>query len=101
MKLTQKQIKSKLEEVLDPELNISIVDLGLIYAVKVTPKDDVFIKMTLTTIGCPLFSLIEQEIYNKLGRLGIKSNRIKMELTFDPPWNMEMMSERAKAMLGI
>lgn len=90
-----------LQDVLDPELNISIVDLGLIYSIKIDKKNKVKISMTLTTIGCPLFSLIEQEVKNKLHMLGLKEKDIELELTFDPPWSMDRMSERAKAMLGI
>ena len=88
----------KLKEVNDPELNISIVDLGLVYNVEVA-KTGVVVTMTLTTIGCPLFSLIEQEIYNKLHTIGLSN--VKITLTFDPPWTMEKMSEKAKAKLGI
>lgn len=100
MKIATREIKKKLEEVLDPELNISIVDLGLVYSVKVE-KAKVKITMTLTTIGCPLISLIETEIKSKVSELGISEDNIIVELTFDPPWSMEKMSERAKAMLGI
>ncbi len=100
MKLDDKTIMKKLAEVLDPELNISIVDLGLIYGVK-AKKDKVEITMTLTTIGCPLISLIDGEIKNKLGELGIREEDINIDLTFDPPWSMDKMSEKAKAMLGI
>lgn len=90
----------QLEEVLDPELNMSIVDLGLVYGVEIN-EEKVKITMTLTTIGCPLFSTIEEEIKNKLGLLGIKDSNVELELTFEPPWSMDKMSERAKAMLGI
>ncbi len=100
-KITEKVVKEKLTEVLDPELNISIVDLGLVYKITVTKTKLVKITMTLTTIGCPLFSMIEQEIRSKLKELGLKDNQIEFELTFDPPWSMEKMSQRAKAMLGI
>lgn len=100
-KITKKQIKDKLSEVLDPELNISIVDLGLVYQIKVNKDNRVTIIMTLTTIGCPLISIIEQEIKNKLGELGVDSDKLKIKLTFDPPWSMEMISERGKALLGI
>lgn len=95
---TKSVIMKKLKEVNDPELNISIVDLGLVYNVEVT-KTGVVVTMTLTTIGCPLFSLIEQEIYNKLHTIGLSN--VKITLTFDPPWTMEKMSEKAKAKLGI
>lgn len=101
MKITEKLIKSKLSEVLDPELNISIVDLGLVYKVEIRKSGGAKITMTLTTIGCPLFSLIEQEIKSKLKTIGLPKEKIEFELTFDPPWSMDKMSERAKAMLGI
>lgn len=100
MKLTSKQIKTKLTEVMDPELNISIVDLGLVYEVKLI-KDKVKILMTLTTIGCPLFSLIETQIKDKMKELKFEDKNISLELTFDPPWTMEKMSKKGKAMLGI
>jgi len=100
MKLTARQIKNKLSEVMDPELNISIVDLGLIYDIKII-KNKVKVIMTLTTIGCPLFSLIESQIKDKIKELGIKEENISLELTFDPPWAMEKMSKKGKAMLGI
>ena len=100
MNITAKKVKKQLEEVLDPELNISIVDLGLIYDVKME-KNKVKITMTLTTIGCPLISMIEEEIKSKLKEIGLKKERIIIDLTFDPPWSMDKMSERAKAMLGI
>jgi len=94
----KKQVIKKLEEVLDPELNISIVDLGLIYDVKI--KDNaVKIKMTLTTIGCPLFSLIENEIKEKLTTIKGVEN-VNVELVFDPPWTTERLSQKAKIILG-
>jgi metal-sulfur cluster biosynthetic enzyme len=100
MKIDKKTIKNKLKQVLDPELGISIVDLGLIYEIKIQ-KEKVKIVMTLTTIGCPLFSLIEEEVKNRLKELGLKEEEIELELTFDPPWTLERMSKEARAMLGI
>ena len=100
MKLTAGLIKNKLTEVMDPELNVSIIDLGLVYKTKIN-KNKVKIIMTLTTIGCPLFSLIEQQVKEKIRELGVKEGDISLELTFDPPWTMEKMSRRGKAMLGI
>ena len=100
MNLNKNIVKKQLVQVLDPELGISIVDLGLIYKIEIK-KNKVKIVMTLTTIGCPLFSLIEQEIKNKLIELGLKEEDIVLELTFDPPWTLERMSKEAKAMLGI
>ncbi|MEK7071307.1 MAG: iron-sulfur cluster assembly protein [Patescibacteria group bacterium] len=97
--VTKKQIENKLKKVLDPELNISIMDLGLVYDVAVKKNSAVLITMTLTTMGCPLFSLIEQEIQNKLYQLGCQN--VKINLTFDPPWSMEKMSDNARAQLGM
>lgn len=99
MRLTKKAIMQKLSQVLDPELGISIVDLGLIYEIALTPK--IKITMTLTTVGCPLFSLIENDIKNKIKELGLKEKDFEIKLTFDPPWTMERMSKKGKKMLGI
>lgn len=99
-KITVKSINDKLSEVLDPELNISIVDLGLVYSVLIR-SSKVIVNMTLTTMGCPLISMIEEEIKQKLKELGVDEKNIKVNLTFDPPWSIEKMTPRAKAMLGI
>ena len=101
MQITEESIREGLLQVYDPELNISIVDLGLVYDIAVEKENKVKLTMTLTTIGCPLFGLIEVEVKNKLQQLGVKDTDITIELVFDPPWSMERMSERAKAMLGI
>src|SRR3989344_3597852 len=100
MKITDREIIKKLEEVMDPEINISIVDLGLIYGVK-TEKEKIIIKMTLTTIGCPLIEMIEGDIKTKLKEVGVNEDSIVIDLTFDPPWSMEKMSSKAKATVGI
>ena len=97
---TKEQVEDKLLEVMDPELHMSIVDLGLIYEVTINePK--VSILMTLTTLGCPLYDTIQEDIFHSLSKLGIEEKDIEIKLTFDPPWSMDRMSERAKAMLGI
>lgn len=84
---------------MDPELYISIVDLGLIYDVQ-EKQGNVDIKMTLTTMGCPLFSIIETDIKKKVKDLdGV--DKIHVDLVFDPPWSIDKMTERGKAMLGI
>lgn len=100
MRLSTKQIKTKLTEVMDPELNISIIDLGLVYKIKII-KSKIKVVMTLTTIGCPLFSLIETQVKDKIKELGVEGKDISLELTFDPPWSMEKMSKKGKVMLGI
>lgn len=98
--MKKQDVEEKLMKVLDPELHISIFDLGLIYQVSVK-KNTVEIVMTLTTLGCPLFDTIQEDIYEKVEELGVSRNQISIELTFDPPWSLDRMTERGKAMLGI
>ncbi|MBI1863301.1 metal-sulfur cluster assembly factor [Candidatus Microgenomates bacterium] len=95
----KKRVMESLESVMDPELHMSIVDLGLVYDVTIAANKKTTVLMTLTTLGCPLFPMIEQDIHNKLYQIGMKD--VKVDLTFDPPWSMERMTERAKATLGI
>ncbi len=97
---TSEQILDKLNDVMDPELNMSITDLGLVYNVDVK-NEKVHILMTLTSLGCPLFDTIQDEIYHNLEMIGLSQDTVEIELTFDPPWSIDRMSERAKAMLGI
>jgi len=108
--LTEKQIKEVLKTVIDPELFINIVDLGLIYEVKVTEKlkDQktkkqeyvVFVLMTLTSPGCPLASTFERMVTKAVKEIK-EVKEVRVDLTWDPPWNQEMMSEEAKAELGL
>ncbi|MFB6286481.1 MAG: metal-sulfur cluster assembly factor [Candidatus Bipolaricaulia bacterium] len=88
------------ENVLDPELGINVVDLGLLYDVELRNDGSVYLEMTLTTMGCPLYDLIEQEAQRALkGHYGDEVT-VDVEFVFDPPWNPEMMSEDAKMELG-
>ncbi|MBM3284012.1 DUF59 domain-containing protein [Candidatus Gottesmanbacteria bacterium] len=97
--LSKKILLRRLKKILDPELGVSIVDLGLVYDVKSNNQGNVTVVMTLTTMGCPLFSLMEQPIKKELARIkGVKD--VTVELTFDPPWSMEKMSQEAKVKLG-
>lgn len=92
-------VKKVLKTVLDPELYVSIVDLGLVYDIAVE-DGKAHITMTLTTIGCPLFQSIEQEIREKVSALPT-IKEVQVELTFDPPWDPSRMSASAKAELGM
>lgn len=98
--VTKKQIEDVLKTIPDPEIGVSLWDLGLIYGVAIDKKTgNVTVKMTLTTIGCPLFSLISEPIKREVGSIsGVKA--VEVELTFDPPWNTDRMSEDAKQQLG-
>lgn len=103
--VTADQVWERLRTIDDPELKINIVDLGLVYKVKVKrqkSKGKVYILMTPTTPGCPLAGMFDVLIKHALKKLpGIDVDRdVHIELTFDPPWTAEMMSEAAKAELG-
>ncbi|OGG02971.1 hypothetical protein A2W14_04290 [Candidatus Gottesmanbacteria bacterium RBG_16_37_8] len=99
MKLTKKMIMEKLKEVPDPELGISIVDLGLVYDVIISKKGEVEVLMTLTTMGCPLFDQIREPIEHTLSDLP-EVKKVTVNLTFEPPWSVEKMSREAKIKLG-
>ncbi len=98
-KVRKEEILKQLKTVIDPELNISIVDMGLIYDVEMNKEGLITVTMTLTTVGCPLFDVIAKDIVVTLKRLpGVED--VKINLTFDPPWTPDKMSDRAKAELG-
>jgi len=97
---TKRDIEEVLRHIPDPEIGVSLWDLGLIYGIDVDTKSGkVSVRMTLTTIGCPLFRLIADPIKKEVGTLpGVK--RVDVELTFEPPWSPEKMSAEAKRQLG-
>jgi metal-sulfur cluster biosynthetic enzyme len=93
-------VQEQLKNVLDPELGISIIDLGLVYGITVSKEGVCTITMTLTTIGCPLFGVIQKEIEDKTMEIdGIED--VKIDLTFDPPWTPDKMSEESRIRLGL
>lgn len=97
--IKEETIWKALQNVLDPEIGLSVVDMGLIYEVKVKDEGKVYVKMTLTAPGCPLHALITQNVKNEVERLdGVKEAEV--ELTFDPPWTPERMSEALKKRFG-
>lgn len=96
----EQAIKDQLKLVLDPELGVSILDLGLIYNISVSGDGLCKITMTLTTIGCPLFGQIQKEIEEKVMEVEAV-NDVEIELTFDPPWTVEKMSPEARIELGL
>ena len=91
-------VQQVLAEVIDPELGVDIVDLGLVYDVAVTDRV-ARVRMTLTTPGCPLSGYMDDEIRRVLtGLPGIDD--VDVAIVWDPPWNPDMMSEAAKQQLG-
>lgn len=97
--LTEDQVLEALRNVVDPELGINIVDLGLVYSVRIE-DGVVHIEYTLTTMGCPIGPLIEQQMQGLLATVpGVDG--VDAEMVLRPPWSPEMMSEEAKAALGV
>ncbi len=99
-KSIEAKVREKLHLVLDPELGISIVELGLIYGIVVETDGKCTITMTLTTMGCPLFGQIQKEIEDRVMELD-EINDVETALTFDPPWTIEKMTPEAKIRLGL
>lgn len=84
----------------DPEIPVDVYELGLIYEVNVDPGNNVSIVMTLTSPTCPVAESLPQDIKDKVAAMeGV--NAVDIELTFDPPWDQDMMSEAAKLELGM
>jgi FeS assembly SUF system protein len=88
-----------LKTIFDPEIPVDIYELGLIYDVFVNEDNDVKIVMTLTTPNCPVAESLPQEVKEKVRELD-EVNEVELELTFDPPWSRDLISEEAKLELG-
>jgi metal-sulfur cluster biosynthetic enzyme len=92
------QIRDSLKKCMDPEVPLSIVDMGLIYGINVTENNDVSIKMTMTTKGCPLHETMVDDVKRYAKKVsGV--NNVDVEIVWDPPWTMDKMSDTAKAMM--
>ena len=96
---TEEDVYEALEEVIDPELGLDFVSLGLVYDVEIE-KEEAFITFTLTTPACPIGPQVSEQMREFVGQLqGI--DKVHPKMVFDPPWSPEMMSEDAKFALGL
>jgi len=93
------EIVTVLKTIFDPEIPVDIYELGLIYDVLVNEDLDVKVLMTLTTPNCPVAETLPQEVEEKIRQMDLVRNA-EVEITFDPPWDKDMMSEEAKLELG-
>jgi metal-sulfur cluster biosynthetic enzyme len=109
MKSSEENIYKCLSKVIDPELNIDIVSMGLIYDVTISTvqnqqgaQEKIHVLMSLTTPGCPLAGVLKQMVLDQISEIdGINPKEdVDVEITFDPPWMMDMMTEEARAELG-
>jgi FeS assembly SUF system protein len=93
------QVTDVLQTVYDPEIPVNIYELGLIYGVTVDPAGAVTVRMTLTAAGCPAAQELPVEVEQKVRSIpGVTA--AKVDVVFDPPWDMSMMSEAARLQLG-
>lgn len=88
-----------LHTIYDPEIPVDIYELGLVYDVFINENRDVRILMTLTSPNCPVAEVLPMEVQEKVKTID-EINEVEIELTFDPPWSQDMMSEEAKLELG-
>ena len=96
----KEEIKRALQKVHDPEIPVNIYDLGLIYSVELKPGKHVGITMTLTNMGCPVAGYLVESVEMAAKSVdGIETAYVN--LVFDPPWSMDLMSEAAKLELGL
>lgn len=95
METLKNKIIEQLYEVYDPEIPVNIYDLGLIYDITIKENNDVFVTMTLTAPACPVAGEIVMDVTRKISELE-EVNEVHVDLTFEPKWTMDMMSEEAK-----
>jgi len=96
----EEKIISVLKDIYDPEIPVNIYEIGLIYKIEIDDDFLVHIVMTLTTPNCPVAESLPSEVRERVKNIeGVKD--VDLELTFEPPWDMEMLSDEAKLELGI
>lgn len=99
-KALETQVINVLKTVYDPEIPVDIYELGLIYEIRIGDERDVTVVMTLTSPSCPVAESLPVEVEEKVAGIdGVKS--AKIELTWEPPWDKDMMSEEALVELGL
>ncbi|HEY0887908.1 metal-sulfur cluster assembly factor [Ramlibacter sp. RBP-2] len=92
-------IRQALTRVVDPEVAMSIVDVGLVYGVDVG-DDKVHVKVTMTSAACPVTDVILDDIERELDKVAPAHMVVQLELVWDPPWTMDRMSDRARRFMG-
>lgn len=93
--VTSQAVEDSLKQCMDPEVPLNIVEMGLIYGIDVAENNDVNIKMTMTTQGCPLHETLVSDATRFVKKVpGV--NNVNIEIVWDPPWSMDKMSEEAK-----
>jgi metal-sulfur cluster biosynthetic enzyme len=99
MQTVEDRMMEALKKVIDPELGVSIVELGLVYHVRYE-VGEAEVEMTLTSPGCPLAPVIDKKVREALAEIS-EIKKLSLELVWDPPWTKDLMSEELKAELGL
>lgn len=99
MQTVEERVWQALRKVIDPELGINVVDLGLVYDVRYE-NGEAEVEMTLTSPGCPLAPVIEAKVKEVMAEIE-EIKKLNVELVWDPPWTKEMMSDEIRAELGL
>ncbi|MBO7445513.1 MAG: DUF59 domain-containing protein [Bacteroidales bacterium] len=98
--MEREKVIQVLQDIYDPEIPVNIWELGFIYKLEVNAHNDVYILMTLTAPNCPVAESLPMEVQTRVQMLqGV--NKVVVDVTFDPPWEMSMMSDAAKIELGL
>ena len=96
---TEEQVIDILKEIVDPEIGVNVVDLGLVYGVEFPESDSVTVRMTLTTPGCPLHDTITRSAEMAIETLpGV--SKAQVDIVWDPPWTPEMLTDEGRRLLG-
>ncbi len=94
------EVIASIRQVYDPEIPVNVYDLGLIYKIRIEPDDSVYVTMTLTTPNCPVADSLPNQV-ESIVMLTDGVTDARVELTFDPPFTIDMMSDEAKLELGM
>ncbi len=97
--ITKEDVEEAMKDVYDPEIPVNVVDLGLVYNIDVT-EGNVYVQMTLTAPGCGMGPMIAQQAEWRIAEMeGVED--VEVEMTFDPPWTPDLISEDGKKLLGL
>jgi metal-sulfur cluster biosynthetic enzyme len=96
--VTEADVRDALREVIDPEIGVNIVDLGLVYGVAIDGRD-ITITMTMTSPACPLRDYLESLVESAVSSRLPEVRKVSIDITFDPPWSDQMMSDTARRQL--
>jgi len=100
MEELQEKIKAALSNIFDPEIPVNILELGFIYNIDIKENKDVDILMTLTAPNCPVAESLPEEVQQQVANVKGVGN-VTVNVTFDPPWSMDRISDAAKLELGL